>query len=119
MAAVSFRLQSESFHKLVTGCSDRVGMVVLEIVKQNLSTSFSFFSTRDLDFDGLKFILAHKISISCFCRIHLLPGIDDVSQIVYIASDWWLSHIGLSQGSSVLHLCRLDYHIHGEGEKND
>lgn len=70
-------LQSKSFPKLLTGCSDNVGMIVSEIVKRNLTT-FPFFSTKDLDFDGLKLILAHEMSFSSPCKIHLLPGTDDV-----------------------------------------
>lgn len=53
MAALSFELWPNSFPRLLTGCSNSVGMVVPEMVNLNLSTALPFLITRDLDFDGL------------------------------------------------------------------
>ncbi len=81
MAAESFRLESKSFPKLLTGCSVMVGMTVPETEKWNLSTTFPFFSTMDLDLEGLKLILAQVMTLSSPCRIHLLPGTDVVVMV--------------------------------------
>ena len=68
-----------SFPKLLTGCSVMDGITFPEIVKWNLSITFPFFSTMDLDLEGLRLILAHVMSLSSLCRIHLLPGTDVVA----------------------------------------
>lgn len=81
MPAVSFKLVSKSFSKLLTGCSVIEGMTIPEMEKQNLSVTFPFFSTMDLDFEGLKLILAQMMSFSSPCRIHLHPGTDVVVMV--------------------------------------
>lgn len=78
MDAVSLRLQSKVLPKLVTGFSAIDGIAVPSTRKRNLSTTFPRFRTMDLDFVGLKLILAQRISFSRPCRIHLHPGTDVV-----------------------------------------
>ena len=75
---VSLGVVSKIFPWLFTGHSDKVGIIVPAIEKRNLSAVLHFFMTNDLDFAGLNFILAHAISFSGLCRIHLLPITDVV-----------------------------------------
>ena len=77
MATVSFRLESKSFPKLLTGCSVMDGMTVPEIENLNVP----FFNTMNLDLEGLKLILAQVMSFSSPCRIHLLLGTDVVVMV--------------------------------------
>lgn len=48
------------------------------MAKQNLSTVFPLFTTRDLDFAGLKIICAQVTSFCDPFRFHLLHGTDVV-----------------------------------------
>lgn len=75
------RLESNTFPRLLTSYSVMVGMVTPARVKQNLSTTCPFLSTKDLDFLGLKLILAHVMSFSRPWRIHLVPGTEDVMMV--------------------------------------
>ena len=43
-------------------------------LKRNLSVTFPFFRTRDLDFAGLKLMRTHAMMLSNPWRIHLAPG---------------------------------------------
>lgn len=45
-------------------------------MKWNLSLAFPFFSTRDVDFTGLKLIQVQVVSSSRPLRIHLFPKRD-------------------------------------------
>jgi len=54
------------------------GIRVVPSAKWNSSVVFPCFSTRDLDFAGLKFMQAQVIISSRPFRIHLLPGTDVV-----------------------------------------
>lgn len=71
MGAKSFRLQSKYFLWLLNGGSMMDGMVAPDSEKQNLSTTFSLLSTRNLDFVILKLILAQVMSFSRSWRFHL------------------------------------------------
>lgn len=76
--AASLRLQSKVLPKLVTDFSVIYGIAAPSIRKRNLSTTFPRLRTMDLDFVGLKLILAQRISFSRPCRIHQHPGTDVV-----------------------------------------
>ena len=58
-----------------------VGMAVPVMVNRNLSSTFPFFSTIDLDLMGLKRIRAHPTSFSSPFRIHRQPGTDSVMTV--------------------------------------
>ncbi|XP_061880329.1 zinc finger protein 569-like [Entelurus aequoreus] len=72
------REQSKILPKLLTGLSEIVGMAVLVMLKRNLSSTFPFFSTIDLDLAGLKCIRAHSTNFSSPFRIQQQPGTDSV-----------------------------------------
>ena len=59
------RLESKSFPKLLTGCTVLVGITVLEMENRNVSITFPFFNTMELDLEGLKLILAQVMSLLC------------------------------------------------------
>ncbi|KAJ3614714.1 hypothetical protein NHX12_018285 [Muraenolepis orangiensis] len=57
------------------------GMAVSAMLNRNLSTTFPFLSTIDLDLAGLKRIRAHSTSSSSPFRIHPQPGTDSVMTV--------------------------------------
>lgn len=67
--------------RLLTGFSVMGGMVAPASEKQHLSTTFPLLSMKDLDFSGLKHILAQVMSFSRPWGIHLLLGMDVVVTI--------------------------------------
>ncbi|KAJ3585730.1 hypothetical protein NHX12_014449, partial [Muraenolepis orangiensis] len=56
-------------------------MAVSAMLNRNLSTTFPFLSTIDLDLVGLKRIRAHSTSYSSPFRIHRQPGTDSVMTV--------------------------------------
>ncbi|KAJ3613767.1 hypothetical protein NHX12_020013 [Muraenolepis orangiensis] len=56
-------------------------MAVSAMLNRNLSTTFPFLSTIDLDLAGLKRIRAHSTSSSSPFRIHRQPGTDSVMTV--------------------------------------
>ena len=62
--AASFRELLKILPRLLTGFSVTVGILVPLNVKWKLSATLPFFRTKDLDFAGLKLILAHVMSCS-------------------------------------------------------
>lgn len=96
---MSFRLCLNTFSRLLTDCYI-VMMVIPETVNLNLSTTLPFLIDRNV----LKAILAHRMSSSRHCQIHMLPG--DWSccdiQVIHEGSDWRKPYI-----------CWLHHHVHG------
>ena len=76
-AAVSFRLLLKVLPKLLIGFSLRVGIVSPATVNWTISMTLPFFNTSDLDFAGLKYILAQVIFLSRPFKSHL-PSMRDV-----------------------------------------
>lgn len=79
MHDASLRLLLNNFSRLFTGFSVMDGICVLRRVKRNFLIVFPFFSTRDLDFAGLKLMRVQLTSSSSPFWIHLLPGTDVLS----------------------------------------
>ena len=126
MEAVSLRLLSKNFPKLLTGFSEIVGIGVSKTEKRNLSITLPFFKTKDLDFSGLKDILTHPISFSSPFRIHLAPGTDSVvtvrSSMKARIGGWWIPDLGpLHTGSADFyqHVHRLCKQNHWNGTACD
>lgn len=82
MDDVSLRLQLSTFPWLFTSFS-MIGCM-LPSVKQNLWEVLPFFSTRNLDFNGLKLMQAQVISSLRPFRIHLRPG----THVVVTTGSW-------------------------------
>lgn len=83
MVAVSLRLLSKNFPRLLIGFSQIVGISI-----PAMEEILPFFKTDDLDFVGLNDILAHPISLSSPTRIHLPPGTDSVVTVRSSMKAW-------------------------------
>ena len=64
--AVSFRLLLKVLPKLLIDFLLRVGIVSTATVNWTFSMTLPFFNTSDLDFAGLKYILAQVIFLDTF-----------------------------------------------------
>ena len=80
-AAVSFRLLLKVLPKLLISFSLRVGIVSPATVNRTFSMTLPFFNTSDLDFVGLKYILAQVIFLSRPFQSHLRPMTDVVVMV--------------------------------------
>lgn len=78
MEAISLSILSNTLPDLLTGFSVIDGMVSPATLNQNLSSTFPYLNTIDLDLAGFKCTHAHSISFLSPCRIHWQPGIDSV-----------------------------------------